>query len=491
MPMSFTERGNRRLEDKSRGNESLIDSMEPRVRQAMAHATFTEGLRSARPTRFGYELVWVALGLGMATLGGAVGVRAMTGVLSPATYGELTLVVTLSALAHQTILGPLGQAFLRYFAPAHESGRFGAYLRGVWQLTAWAAGIIVTIAFLLVVLLVAVGRRDWVPLVWGTCFLSLVFGIGSSLDGVQNAARQQAVVAWHQGITPWLRFAGALGLVVEFGANAGNALMGYVLGSMAVLVSQILLFWRRILGQHGRRTVVNDSDVAGFVRQMRVYAWPFASWGILAWVQMASDRWALQVFHGARTVGIYAVLYQVGYVPMSMLSGLVLQLIVPVVFSRSGDGTDPHRLRSAHTVNLYGVWGVMLVTGFMTLAALLFRDQILALVAGPAYRVGAVYLPAVVLAGGLFASGQTASLVLMSGTDTRLLVRPKMVTAIAGVLFNVAGAYWYGLQGVVMANVLFGLLYFVWIAVLAWKYRTLGRFSDKRDDHETTFQPLL
>ncbi len=49
----------------------------------MTYATFSDELRSARLSRFGSEFVGVVLGLGLATVGGAVGVRLPTSVLSP------------------------------------------------------------------------------------------------------------------------------------------------------------------------------------------------------------------------------------------------------------------------------------------------------------------------------------------------------------------------------------------------------------------------
>lgn len=455
----------------------------------MTRPTLSEELKSAGLARFGFEFVWIALGLSLAIAGGAVGIRVLTGVLSPSTYGELTLAMTLSTLTHQSILGPLGQAFLRFFASSHESHRLSAYLLGVRHLLLRATAIVLGIALVATLLAVVLGQTDWIGLVWGALFLSLVYGIGASLDGIQNAAREQAVVAWHQGATPWSRFAFAFWMVMRFGAKAGVALVGYILGSALILASQTWLFWRKILSTRPRNPVV-PGEVVDTVRQMLAYAWPIATWGVITWFQMSSDRWALQIFRGAESVGIYAVLYQLGYVPMTMVANLVVQLVVPVIFSRSGDGKDPHRLQSAHMLNMWVIIGMVVATSVLTLMALLLRDPLFALLVGPQYHSGSTYLPLVVLAGGLFACGQCASLVLMSGTNTRLLVRPKIVTAVVGVLFNLIGAYWFGVPGVVMANVLFGALFFGWVVILAWKQRDGTRTAAELSDRKIPVLPL-
>ncbi len=454
----------------------------------MTYATFVDELRSARLSRFSSEFVWVALGLGLATVGGAVGVRLLTSVLSPSTYGELTLTVTLAALVHQSVTGPLTQAFLRYFAPAHESGRFDAYLRGVRHLLARAMGIVTGIALVTGIVVVLVGRRDLVGLLGGAFLLSVVLGVGASLDGMQNAARHQAVVAWHQGLLPWLRSLFAFGLVAEFGARAGNALLGFVVGSTVVLASQVWLFRRTILRSSTPQRLVNTGDVEYLVRQMRHYAWPFASWGILSWLQMSSDRWALQLFQNAQSVGIYAVLYQLGYVPMSMLSSLLVQLVVPVIFSRSGDGKDLTRVRSALVLTRRVVVWMLVATGIASMMAFVLRDLIFALLVGPDFRSSSAYFPLLVFGGGIFGAGQGAALILMSGADTRQLVWPKVTTAILGVLLNVGGAYWFGVPGVVFANVLFGLAFFVWIVVLGRRFELTARSADPSEIHEVRYR---
>jgi len=71
------------------------------------------------------------------------------------------------------------------------------------------------------------------------------------------------------------------------------------------------------------------------------------------------------------------------------------------------------------------------------------------------------------LAGGVFAAGQTIALNLMSQMKTQIMIAPKLITALLGVGLNFAGAYWYGISGIVIAGVLFSVSYFVWMAVLA------------------------
>jgi O-antigen/teichoic acid export membrane protein len=196
---------------------------------------------------------------------------------------------------------------------------------------------------------------------------------------------------------------------------------------------------------------------------MRGYAWPFAAWGIFTWAQMASDRWSLQAKGGTSDVGLYAVLYQLGYYPMTLLSSFLVQLVLPVLFSRAGDGTDPDRMAQSHRLNrVLLLSSIGLVLAGVSLA-FLFHREILSLLAAPGYRTVSPLLPMMVLSGGLFAAAQIAVLSLLSGFNSRFLMAPKIVTALVGVLLNFAGAFWLGLSGVVYAGVATSSIYLVWV----------------------------
>jgi hypothetical protein len=51
----------------------------------------------------------------------------------------------------------------------------------------------------------------------------------------------------------------------------------------------------------------------------------------------------------------------------------------------------------------------------------------------------------------------------MSFADSRILVKPKIVTALLGIGFNLAGARYLGLKGVVLGMVAFGIVYCLWL----------------------------
>jgi O-antigen/teichoic acid export membrane protein len=245
-------------------------------------------------------------------------------------------------------------------------------------------------------------------------------------------------------------------------------MLGYALAILVVLVSQGWFFRRTVSSEVDARDM-GPMDRERWRREIFSYAWPFAVWGIPAWMQLVSDRWALQVFSSVDQVGRYAVLYQLGYYPITISTDLVVQLVYPVFFQRAGGGSDPSRLRRVYNLNWQLTVVALAVTAIAVGLAYALHGPIFRLLVAPQYRAVSWMLPGMVLAGGLFATAQLAVVALLSSTQTRVLVLPKVVTAAVGLLLNILGAAYYGVPGVVTATAVASAIYLFWVL---WLVRT-------------------
>jgi O-antigen/teichoic acid export membrane protein len=419
-------------------------------------------LRSERFRRLSKEGFWIVLGQAMAVLGLLVGVRLLTELLDLAAYGELALGITLATLVIQTVLGPLGNGATRFYAPAVEQGDLGGYLNAVRQLVLSVTGLIGLLMLFAVAGLLISGRKDWIAIATAALTFAILSGYNSILNGIQNAARQRSIVALHQGMEPWARFLLAAGLILWVGASSAVAMIGYAMAAIVVLGCQYL-FFRKIVPGH---TTGADKE-KGWQEQILKYSWPFASWGIFTWAQQASDRWALELFRTTQEVGLYAVIFQLGYYPMAVVAGMAMQFVAPIFYQRAGDASDGRRNADVNSLSWRLTGLVLGVTGALFLLTLLFHAQIFQFVVAKEYASVSYLLPWMLLAGGVFAAGQTVALNLMSQMKTHTMMAAKIVTAVMGVAFNFAGAYFLGIEGVVFASVLFSTLYALWMALLS------------------------
>ena len=421
-------------------------------------------IRAATQERFhrlSKEGLWIVLGQAAAVLGSLAGVRLLTELLAPAAYGELALALTVSTLVNQTILGPLANGVTRFYAPAQEQGDLGGYLSAVRRLVLMATGFILLIVLLALAGLLSAGRTQWIGIATAALAFAALSGYNAILNGIQNAARQRAIVALHQGMESWLRFLVAAGLLLWLGASSALAMAGFALAVVLVLGSQYAFF----------RKTVRESGVAPdrghWQRQMWKYSWPISVFGMFTWVQLASDRWALELFATTEEGGVYAALFQLGFYPMSVASTMAMQFLAPIFYQRAGDASDSRRNADVNTLSWKLTGFSLVATAAAFMLALLFHRQIFRVLVASEYASVSHLLPWMLLAGGIFAAGQTIALNLMSQMRTQAMMAAKIVTALAGVTLNFAGAYWLGTTGIVIAGVLFSVLYFSWMAALS------------------------
>ncbi|MEJ7759401.1 MAG: lipopolysaccharide biosynthesis protein [Gemmatimonadaceae bacterium] len=420
-------------------------------------------MRTERVRRLSREGVWILLGQVLAVAGLLVGVRLTTEMLDAGEYGELALGMTLAILINQIVLGPLLNGVTRFYTPAAEQGELRGYLRAVRRLFSESAGIIALVAVLTFAGLLITGRAQWIALAAAAFVFAMLSGYSSILNAVQNAARRRSIVALHQGAESWARFGAAAVLMLSVGATSSAAMAGYAMGSALVLCSQYL-FLRKI-NQGDQGSV--DASARAWRRSMWEYSWPFSAYGMFTWAQLASDRWALELFSTTGDVGLYAVLFQLGTYPVAMATTMAMQLFIPILYQRAGDGTDRRRNAGVNRLSWRLGWMALGVTGVAFLLSLVLHGLIFRIFVAPEYRSVSHLLPWMMLAGGAFAAGQAISFDLMSQMKTRKLIPVKVVTGMLGIAANFAGAYWYGVAGVVGAAIVFSISYLVWMAALS------------------------
>ncbi len=418
--------------------------------------------------RLGKELLQVGVGQAVAAVGSIVGVRLMTGALTPTAYGEVALAITFVTLITQILIGPLSVSLTRYFNLAIERNELERFFGSSSSLTMKISLATVLIFAAGGIILWLAGQGIYLVLVIFTLAFALISGINVLLDSIQTAARQRAVVAWHQGFGQWLRYLAAVGLIVLLGQNSATAMAGYALAATFILGSQIYFFKKKL----PKVPLLNASPDAGWNTRLLKYALPFASWGIFTWMQMTSDRWALQTFSSTQEVGLYTVLYQLGYYPLLMAATAFAQFAEPVLFRQAGDGTQAERIGLAQRNTRRMLLGAFVIVAIAVAAAAVLHPLIFTLFAAPAYRAVSGYLPIMVLSGGMFACGQIASMTQLNRGESKALIWPKITTGIAGTLFNVIGAAWKGLAGVVFAGAFFSIFYLAWVYLLHRQYST-------------------
>ena len=424
---------------------------------------------SPRHTRLAAESSQVLLGQALAMVGSLMLLRALSQQLSPAAYGVLALGLTGSLLVSQAISGGTTAAIGRYFSAAREAQALLPYGDASLQLLLRDQRRIVALSLVAVLLLVLMGQGPWVPLAVAAALASMSASWLMALVAVLTSARWRLAASALSALDPWLKlvlltlcwrwwqvtpaqilllygFSSALLAVAAAGCCSSQ--QGLSLSAIRSPQPQADPAWRSLLGD---------------------YAQPFTRFGLATWLQQASDRWALQAWAGAGAVGQYAVLYQLGYSPMGVLSNVLNTLVAPILYGRAGDASSQQRNQDVNRlVRRLTLLGLGFSVVLVLLSALL-HGWLFDLLLAPAYQPLSIWLPWMVLAGALVSVGQLIALQFMSDNRTAELGRIKIATALLGVLLNGLGAAGFGLAGVIVAQNLFAVLYVLWMIRLGWQ----------------------
>jgi len=434
--------------------------------------TVLQKVLSTRYLKIGREFVWVGIGQAASVIGSLVGLKVLTKMLGASEFGVLTLALTAPLLLGNFFFAGPGQAVMRFFSASLEAKQpcelMQAAWKTMWQRTVILVGLVVCVA----ILMWLTGQSQW----WSMSAAALVYGgftaFSTILDGMQNAVRQRAVVAWHAGLSQWLRLLFAVVLFLMLGASAAVAMWGYAIASIIVFSSQ---YWQYQRYRHHKlltQAADHPDRITDWVRRINVYSWPFSVFGIFAWLQSSSERWGLGIIVNTAAAGQYAALAQIGLASMAILSNYLIQMAAPVLYSRAGDGRDHSRRAQADRINMMLLLAMFIVTLVILVGAGLFHREIFSILVAEDFRDVSALLPVAVLAGGLLGCGQVASFIVLTGTESHPLIIPKSATAIVTALAVLVGANLAGISGVIWANVAGAVFYLVLIFIVKSRKRT-------------------
>jgi len=417
----------------------------------------------ARFHRLAKEGSWILVSQIVSVLGSLVLVKVLTDYLEPAEYGQLALGLTVAGFINQVVMAGLIAGIGRFYSIATEDGDLPGYIRASFRLLANATLVVIAIAIVLLAVLFSLGYFQWLGLVAAALVFSVVSGYSSSLIGMQTAARQRVVVAFISGVDVLLKILLVVGVMQLLGRSCTAVILGYALSSLFVVGVQFC-FLRRLGSPQGKKKPQLHGN---WETQIWKYSLPFSAWGVFTWAQQASDRWALQNFSNTDEVGLYAVLFQLGYVPLGVVVSFAMSFIGPILYQRSGDASDHTRNTSVHLIAWRITFGGLLMTALVFVFTFLMHEWIFKLLVAARYRSVSYLLPWMVLAGGNFAASQMLALKLMSEMKSGAMTTVKILTASLSVGMNILGALWFGVQGVVGALVIFSFISLVWMVIIA------------------------
>ena len=422
-------------------------------------------LSFAKLKRISVESSWIILGQLTTIVGTLLLVRVLTSHLTPSSYGEVALGLTIVGLLNQVFTGGISNGIARFWSVADEHKEYRSYLVSSSKLFFLCMLMMLITSFFVLYTIYALEKLLWVSVIVAAIILSIASGFYGLFNGIQNAARNRHIVALHSTLNSWLKIALSLAFFSLFSASSSTVLWAYVASTVVVIVPQFIYFLRLMRSRWSINPT--NSITKDWTREIINYSWPLAAWGIFTWAQTASDRWALQIFASTAAVGQYAVLYQLSFVPITLASGFMITLISPIMFQHAGDAQSTVRVDRVYRITAWVVFGILSATVVGAGALLYIHEWVIGVFASEVFASASSLMPLLAIAAGFQACHHIFGIRIASLFRTRVILLPQIGSAIVFVALNALGASLGGLQGLVIAMVAASFLHAVWIWIVS------------------------
>jgi O-antigen/teichoic acid export membrane protein len=422
------------------------------------------GLRRASRARG--ELVWVVVGQGLAFCGSFFSVKMLTSVMGPVEYGKLAFGVTLAGVLQMFLYGPLSQALFRYFSVARERAELPSYLSVIKRFHRGLAIVVVAVAVTASAAVALCVSNEWALVVFFACIYGLATGVLSSFALMQNALRQRKIVAIHQGADPWFRALISLALIYVFRNSGFVVLIGFFCAAALLDISQALFALRNQELKTALRMSPNPSVQIQYRTELLAYATPYLFAAGINSIGMFGDRWTLQYLFGTGQLGIYAALCQIATAPVSVISGMIMQLMTPVIFERAGSLQSEEQKHRSKRLLIGSIALFICAMAIVGVAFAIFGRTVVAWVSSPEFAEYHGVLWIIFVGMVLFHLAQQSSVVGQIHRTIRRYLPCYALNAISTLVLSFVLGRKFGMTGVAAGLLLSNALYLVSVLIV-------------------------
>lgn len=359
------------------------------------------------------EASWVAVGQAAVAVGGLLAIKASTNVLGPAEFGRLSAALAIAGLGQVCFFGPVSQVALRFFSLAKDRHALDDYWLSLLKL--YLIGVLAVALCWLASIFANFNHTLLVPSVLIAIY-ALVSGLQMILLAVINAARLRKWVAGLQVTDAFLKPVFIVGIALLVDRSASDVISAYIITPLIIL-SVLFGVMASLRSRNQHLALPSDSEGGrfGLVKQMTSFTWLFVLFGVLGAVGSHGERLLLINFVSWEDVGAYALMAQLALAPSVMLTSVINQFYLPLIYQSHSSGSAKF-VRSYRYYVVFSVIGVFAVALFVAM----FGRWIIPLFSSAEFLGNEHLLWFLSLSAGIFNLGQ--QLVLPGMLENRLHV---------------------------------------------------------------------
>lgn len=402
----------------------------------------------------------VLFGQAGAAIGTLVGIRLITEVIDPATFGLVTLVLGLVNLSLGVFATPFLQVALRLYPDYKQKGNADRLRRGVTELI----GIPIKATLILSpFIFLAIRHFDAsYSILFIEALILLSLDVYKSYElAFCNANSMHVTHSTWTFMEAWLRPVTAFAFVLAIGDSATVVFLAYCLSSLAISFYHYMKLKNKREKSPTPPASENDEHTRKVIYK---YAIPLVPLGLVNWISALGDRYLIGLLISTEAIGLYSAIYGLISRPFLIL-GQVVELVLRPKYNNLVSASKHHDANRLHNK-----WVLLvLVLALICLVFVsLFNDGIATIFLGEAYRSNNSLMPWVALGYSLLILSYIYEKTLYAHHKTGAVLKVQAVGALVSIPVATLFIHLFGMSGAAYAVPAYFSLNLI-LAVLASK----------------------
>jgi O-antigen/teichoic acid export membrane protein len=297
--------------------------------------------------RLGAEALWVLGGQIGVAVGGIIGIKVLTHLLSPHEFGKLSIANTIILLIGINLFGPMGQGLLRFWSIAQDKQDVWDYIHISKKFIRSLILVIVVLALFLFITMQIFNFHHWKFVL----SLSLIVGAFSGWGGIRlstliAARRKSAAII--NATTAFAKPMIAAALLVIIFKSAEMAIIGFLIATFLSSCG-IEIVYKKTAASHLKNVITPEKEKrsSNMGYEIFKFSYHFFVWALFGWVHQSCDRWSLLAFYDPNVVGAFSVVSQLSVYPIVFGSNFLNTFFLPIVYQRAGGLSSKNDLKNA------------------------------------------------------------------------------------------------------------------------------------------------
>ena len=260
-----------------------------------------------------------------------------------------------------------------------------------------------------------------------------------------------------------------------FGISSTNAIFGQAVAMLIIICSQICFFTNKFKNKKNL-SLSNEESQIEWQSEIFSFSWPFATWSILGWMNMSADKWGLVYFSNNELLGFYSVLYRLGFYPFQMIIGLIKTYLTPIYYKQIEEGENQIKMKKLYSISFKIYYLIFLILLIPVIISFNFHEPIFKLFVDSKFHSCSYLLGPLMLSALIRNSTGILGIQFQAiGQNIKSLVLPNNINHAIGTIIYLLGAFYGGLNGVIIASLINSTINLIWYSVLVRnQYKTIA-----------------